>query len=67
VLEIKVDFILELQSKFKKTKYPDVMDKEIESMIRDVRRYLANRGKGFKTNQQYLGMQALFRGYAIIA
>ena len=50
-----------------KTKHPDMIEDEIDSMIRDVRQYLANRTEGFKINQQYLGMQALFRGYPIIA
>ena len=50
-----------------KLRHLDITEKEIDTMIRDVRRYLVNRIEGFKINQQYLEMQALFCGYLIIA
>ena len=37
ILDLKVDFILDLKSKLIKTKYPDMTEEKIESMIRDAR------------------------------
>jgi len=37
ILDLKVDFILDLKSKLIKTKYPNVIEKEIDFIIRDAR------------------------------
>ena len=50
-----------------KTKYPDIIEDEINSIIQDIRRYLVNKVDGLETNQQYIRMKALFCRYPIIA
>ena len=57
---------MELKDRLIKMRHLDVTENKIDTMIRDIRRYLVNRIEGFKINQQYLGIQALFRGYPII-
>ena len=39
-------------------------EKEVMQMINDIRKYLINRND-YKTNQQYIGFKALFRGHVI--
>jgi len=48
--ELKVEFIIELQTKLKRVKHEDVIDDKIEAIIYDIRQYLVNREE-FLTNQ----------------
>ena len=43
-----------------KERYKEITKEEIDTIIRDVRRYLANRQEEYETNQQYLGMKVIF-------
>ena len=59
-LEMKVELITKLKEKLIKERHKEITKEEIEVMIRDIRRYLANRQEGYETNQQYLGMKVMF-------
>ena len=50
-IELKVEFMIKLKQKLMKTKYSDIMEDKINSMIRDIRRYLMNRVDSLETNQ----------------
>ena len=41
-------------------KHEEITEEKIDAMIRDVRRYLANRQDRYEINQQYLGMKLMF-------
>jgi len=43
--------MIKLKQKLMKTKYSDIMEDKINSMIRDIRRYLMNRVDSLETNQ----------------
>ena len=47
-----------------KNKYPSIGEDEIDKMIIKIRMFLANH-KEYKTNQQFIGYKALFRGFII--
>ena len=40
---MKVELIINLKEKLMKERHEEITEEEIEAMIRDVRRYLANR------------------------
>ena len=50
ILEMKVELIMNLKEKLMKERYVEITKEEIEVIIRDIRRYLANRQEGYKTN-----------------
>jgi len=54
ILDLKVDFMIELQLKLLRVKYKDVIEDEIEKIIKDIRWLLVNR-EDFTTNQQHIG------------
>ena len=45
----------------------NVSEEEIVTMIKDIWNFLVNREENYKTNQQYLGFEALFRAYIMKA
>ena len=50
ILEIKVELIIKLKKKLMKERYKEITKEEIDTIIRDVRRYLANRQEEYETN-----------------
>ena len=62
---MRADFIINLKDKLTKHKHPIVLDEEIEKMIHDIRILLVG-NKELQTNQQYIGFEAIFRGYTIV-
>ena len=62
--ETKVDFIIELKQKLIDTKNKSMSNEEISTIIHDIRMFLVGQDN-FKSNQQFIGFEALFRGYII--
>ena len=62
--ELKIDYIVELKDKLITAKNNQILEEEVNIMIKDIRNFLINRDN-YKTNQQYLGFKALFCGFVI--
>ena len=56
--------MIELKEKLMKARYESITAELIDEMIIDIRKYLVNKEK-FTTNQQYISMRMLFRGYTV--
>ena len=66
-IPLRRQFIKELVVELVRKKSDEVHVEEIMSFVEDILRYLENEEEeDFETNQQYVGMQELFRGYIVI-
>jgi len=60
------EFARDLMETLLKKKSTDVNDDEIISFVEDIMKFIRNDDEGeYSTNQQYIGMKELFRGYIV--
>ena len=59
-------FAKDLVEKLMKKKPKEVKEEVVMSFVEDIMKYVRNEEEGeYKTNQQYVGMKELFRGYVV--
>ena len=59
-------FVKDLMETLIKNKSKEVNEDEIMSFVEDIMKYARNEQEGdYKSNQQYVGMKELFRGYVV--
>jgi len=60
------EFVRDLMETLMKKKSNEVDEDEIISFVEDIMKFIRNNEDGdYKTNQQYIGMKELFRGYIV--
>ena len=66
-MSLRKEFIKDLVFKLVKNKPEDVCVEVIMSFVEDIMRYMENEeDEEYETNQQYVGMKELFRGYIAV-
>ena len=59
-------FVKDLMETLIKNKSKEVNEDEIMSFVEDIMKYARNEQEGdYKSNQQYVGMKEIFRGYVV--
>ena len=65
MLFYNLQLIINIYKELKSIQRDEISNKELRAIIRDIRKFLCEVEDDFKTNQYYIGMQYLFRGFAI--
>ena len=64
---MRAEFILELHKDMKKIQVEGKLDKEVRSLIEDIRKHLREDTEDLETNHQLIGMRYLFHIFSIKA